>query len=79
VALFREEVAKGMTVAAKEMQHANMDTSVILFTMWTEAIKHFSENSQGNVIFLDGSSDAMQRTMKELISLNLLHSNAVKE
>lgn len=79
VALFREEVAKGMTVAAKEMQHANMDTSVILFTMWTEAIKHFSENSQGNVIFLDGSSDAMQRTMKELISLNLLHNNAVKE
>src|SRR5205085_4739626 len=26
VVLFREEVAKGMTVAAKEMQEANMDT-----------------------------------------------------
>jgi len=73
VALFREEVAKGMTVAAKEMQHANMDTSVILFTMWTEAIKHFSENSKGNVIFLDGSADSMQHTMKEMMSLNLLH------
>jgi len=72
VALFREEVAKGMTVAAKEMQHANMDTSVILFTMWTEAIKHFSENSKGNVIFLDGSADSMQHTMKEMMSLNLL-------
>jgi len=79
VALFREEVAKGMSVAAKEMHQANMDTSVILFTMWTEAIKHFSENSNGNVIFLDGSSDAMQRTMKELISLNLLHTDAVKK
>src|SRR5580698_9207186 len=44
VALFREEVAKGMSVAAKEMQEANMDTSVILFTMWTESIKHFAEN-----------------------------------
>jgi regulator of protease activity HflC (stomatin/prohibitin superfamily) len=73
IALFREEVAKGMSVAAKEMQEANMDTSVILFTMWTEAIKHFSENSQGNVIFLDGSADGMQRTMKEMMSLDQLH------
>ncbi|HEK21963.1 MULTISPECIES: SPFH domain-containing protein [unclassified Mucilaginibacter] len=79
IALFREEVAKGMTVAAKEMQEANMDTSVILFTMWTESIKHFAENSKGNVIFLDGSSDAMQRTMKEMMSLNLLHTDAVKK
>src|SRR3981081_3787456 len=47
VALFREEVAKGMTAAAKEMQGAHMDTSVIMFTMWTESIKHFAENSQG--------------------------------
>src|SRR5471030_3087 len=45
VALFREEVAKGMSVAAKEMKDANMDTSVILFTMWTESIKQFAENS----------------------------------
>jgi regulator of protease activity HflC (stomatin/prohibitin superfamily) len=78
VALFREEVAKGMSVAAKEMQDANMDTSVILFTMWTESIKHFAENSQGNVIFLDGSTDAMQQTMKEMMSLNVLHNEAKK-
>ncbi|UYQ92455.1 SPFH domain-containing protein [Chitinophaga horti] len=72
VALFREEVAKGMTMAAKEMQQANLDTSVILFSMWTEAIKHFSENSKGNVIFLDGSSEGMDHTMKQLMSLNKL-------
>jgi regulator of protease activity HflC (stomatin/prohibitin superfamily) len=72
IALFREEVAKGMSVAAKEMKEADMDTSVILFTMWTEAIKHFSENSKGNVIFLDGSADSMQHTMKEMMSLNVL-------
>ena len=79
VALFREEVAKGMSVAAKEMKDANMDTSVILFTMWTESIKHFAENSQGNVIFLDGSTDAMQQTMKEMMALNLLHNDKVKK
>jgi regulator of protease activity HflC (stomatin/prohibitin superfamily) len=72
VALFREEVAKGMSMAAKEMQQANLDTSVILFSMWTEAIKHFSENSKGNVIFLDGSSEGMDQTMKQLMALNKL-------
>ncbi len=78
IALFREEVAKGMSVAAKEMQDANMDTSVILFTMWTESIKHFSENSKGNVIFLDGSTDGMKRTMQELMSMNLMNTENKK-
>lgn len=72
VALFREEVAKGMTMAAKEMQQANLDTSVILFSMWTEAIKHFAENSKGNVLFLDGSSEGMDHTMKQMMGLNKL-------
>lgn len=75
VALFREEVAKGMTMAAKEMQQANLDTSVILFSMWVEGIKHFSENSKGNVIFLDGSSEGMEKSMKQLMSLNQLMDN----
>ncbi|RYY33290.1 MAG: SPFH domain-containing protein, partial [Sphingobacteriaceae bacterium] len=79
IALFREEVAKGMTVAAKEMQQADMDTSVILFTMWTESIKHFAENSTGNVIFLDGSVDGLHRTMKETMGLNLLGEEKVKK
>lgn len=70
VALFREEVAKGMSQAAKEMHDANMDTSVILFSMWTEALKNFTENGKGNVIFLDGSVDGMQKTLKELMALN---------
>ena len=68
-----------MSAAAKEMQEANMDTSVILFTMWTESIKHFAENSQGNVVFLDGSTDAMQQTLKQMMSLNLLHDLPVKK
>ncbi len=69
VALFREEVAKGMSQAAKEMQQANMDTSVILFTMWTEAIKHFAENGQGNAIFLDGSPDGMEKNFRQLMHI----------
>ncbi len=61
-----------MSQAAKEMQQANLDTSVILFSMWTEAIKNFAEYGKGNVIFLDGSSDGMQRTMKEMMAMNTL-------
>jgi regulator of protease activity HflC (stomatin/prohibitin superfamily) len=79
IALFREEVAKGMTAAAKQMESAHMDTSVILFTMWTESVKHFAEHSQGNVIFLDGSTEGMERTMKEVMALNLLHQDKVKK
>jgi hypothetical protein len=47
--------------------------------MWTESIKHFAENSQGNVIFLDGSTASMERTMKEVMSLNLLQPEKVKK
>ena len=72
VALFREEVAKGMSQAAKEMEQANLDTSVILFSMWTEAIKNFAEYGKGNIIFLDGSSEGMQKTMKEMMAMNNL-------
>jgi regulator of protease activity HflC (stomatin/prohibitin superfamily) len=68
VALFREEVAKGMASAAKEMEHANLDASFILFSMWTESIKHFAENGKGNSIFLDGSVEGMQRTTNQLMA-----------
>jgi regulator of protease activity HflC (stomatin/prohibitin superfamily) len=69
VALFREEVAKGMRLAADEMKHSGMDASVMLFSMWTDAIKHFAENGQGNTIFLDGSTDGMERTLKQMMSI----------
>ncbi len=71
VALFREEVAKGMTAAADQMKQANLDTNVILFSMWTEAIKYFAETSKGNVIFLDGSAEGMDKTMKQIQAMML--------
>jgi len=68
VALFREEVAKGMVQAAKEMETANLNASFILFSMWTDALKHFAETGKGNTIFLDGSPESYQRTMQQLMS-----------
>src|SRR5579871_2391513 len=71
VALFREEVAKGMSEAAEQMKKANLDTNVILFSMWTEALKNFAEVGKGNVIFLDGSAQGMEATMKQIQALML--------
>ena len=70
VALFREEVAKGMSQAAKMMQDQNLDASLILFSMWTEAVKNFAEHGEGNVIFLDGSTEGMQKTMREMMAIS---------
>lgn len=69
IALFREEVAKGMANAAKEMTDADLDASFLLFSMWTEAIKHFGETGKGNVIFLDGSTDGMTKTMNQMMAM----------
>lgn len=78
VALFREEVAKGMQNAAREMQQANLDTSMIMFSMWTEAIKNFAEYGKGNVLFLDGSPDGMQKTMRQMMGMERIMDNDQK-
>jgi prepilin-type processing-associated H-X9-DG protein len=78
IALFRQEVAKGMAGAAKEMSEANLDSSLILFSMWTEAVKNFAQEGKGNVIFLDGSVEGMQKTMKDMMAINQLNQNKKK-
>ena len=78
VALFRQEVAIGMTEAAKEMKTAELDASFLLFSMWTESVKHFAENGKGNVIFLDGSPEGMDKAIKQLMAMNSLENNGDK-
>jgi regulator of protease activity HflC (stomatin/prohibitin superfamily) len=78
VALFRQEVARGMTEAAEQMKQANLDTNVILFSMWTEAIKNFAEFGKGNVIFLDGSAEGMEATMKQIQALMVKQAGTTK-
>ncbi len=78
IALFREEVARGMASAAKEMHDANLDSSLILFSMWTEAVKNFAQEGKGNVIFLDGSVEGMQKTMREMMAINAMDTDIQK-
>ncbi len=72
VALFREEVASGMAQAADRMVGANLDPSFVLFAMWTESIRQVAAEGQGNAIFLDGSVNGMEATMRQLLALDLL-------
>jgi regulator of protease activity HflC (stomatin/prohibitin superfamily) len=78
IALFRQEVAKGMAGAAREMEEANLDASLILFSMWTEAVKNFAQEGKGNVIYLDGSIDGLQKTMKDMMALSQLNHTKPK-
>lgn len=78
VALFREEVAKGMAVAAQQMEDAKLDANLILFSMWTEAVKNFAEHGKGNVIFLDGSTEGMQKTMREMMAISQIDLKSKK-
>jgi regulator of protease activity HflC (stomatin/prohibitin superfamily) len=79
IALFRQEVARGMAGAAKEMEEANLDSSLILFSMWTEAVKNFAQDGKGNVIYLDGSVEGLQKTMKDMMALNMMNQPQTKK
>ena len=73
VALFRAEVARGLAQAARELDDNSVDSSLILFSMWTETIRHMAENGKGNVLFLDGSPEGMQEQMRSLVAMQQLH------
>ena len=72
VALFREEVARGLAQAARELDDQSVDASMILFSMWTETIRHMAENGRGNVLFLDGSPQGMTKQLQDLVALQQL-------
>ncbi|MCU1367602.1 MAG: band 7 protein, partial [Ilumatobacteraceae bacterium] len=73
VALFREEVARGLAQAARETGTGN--SALILFSMWTESIRHVAEHGKGNVMFLDGSPNGMEKQFQDLLALQQLHVN----
>ena len=72
VALFREEVSRGLAQATRELERNDADSSLILFSMWTETIRELAEKGRGNVLFLDGSPDGMTKQMKDLMAMQTL-------
>jgi len=72
VAQFREEMAKGVRDSIEQMREAGLDPSFLMFFMWTEALKDVAEKGRGNVIFLDGSVEGMEKQMQHLLALGRL-------
>ena len=72
VALFREEVARGLAQAARQLDANSVDSSLILFSMWTETIRQMAQDGKGNVLFLDGSPEGMMKQMRDLMAMEQL-------
>ena len=81
VALFREEVSKGLADAAELLRSKDVDQSFILFSIWTESLRHIAEKGKGNVIFFDGSTSGMERQLKEILAFGNLSQfeNKIKD
>jgi prepilin-type processing-associated H-X9-DG protein len=79
VALFREEVSRGLAQAARELVDNNIDSSLILFSMWTEAMRHVAENGRGNILFFDGSPKGMDDQMRDLMALSALQMAGARD
>ena len=69
VRLFRAEVAQGLAEASSQLRAAGVDDGLVWFAMWTETVRQAAETGTGNVIFLDGSAEGMERTMRQMLAM----------
>lgn len=69
VAAFRKAVSEGIAKSAHDLKEEGVDVNVIMFSMWTEAVKNFAEVGKGNVIFLDGSPEGMDNNLKHIMAM----------
>ena len=67
--LFRAEVAQGLAEASSQLRAAGVDDGLVWFAMWTETVRQAAETGTGNVIFLDGSAEGMERTMRQMLAM----------
>jgi regulator of protease activity HflC (stomatin/prohibitin superfamily) len=69
LALFREQVAHGLRQAAEEMRQGQLDSSLLLLTLWVDALKSVAESGKGATLFFDSSLNGLETTMRQLMAL----------
>jgi regulator of protease activity HflC (stomatin/prohibitin superfamily) len=69
LALFREQVAHGLRQAAEEMRQGQLDSSLLLLTLWVDAVKSVAESGKGATVYLDGSINGLEGTLRQLVAL----------
>lgn len=70
VRMFRREVAEGLAQATQVVASSGANENILMFAMWTETIRDAAAQGKGNVIFLDGSVDGMQDSLRKLMAFN---------
>ena len=69
LALFREQIAKGLRQAAEELREGEVDASLLLLSLWSDAIKSVAEADSEKMIFFDASVGGLEHTLKQLVGL----------
>jgi len=66
LALFRRNMAEGMGEAAERLRIAGVDTKLLLFLEYTDALRYVADHSEGKVIFMDNGAGAAQKIVMDL-------------
>ncbi|MFM7566245.1 MAG: SPFH domain-containing protein [Flavobacteriales bacterium] len=55
-----------------KLKEVGLDFSYVAVNQWMEGMKHMATHGEGNVIFMDGSTDGMERTYRQMETLKHL-------
>src|SRR5436190_22854453 len=66
LALFRRNMAEGMGEAAERLRLAGVDTKLLLFLEYTDALRYVADHSEGKVIFMDNGAGAPSKIVMDL-------------
>lgn len=68
-----ELMADTLAHSASKLRDAGLDFSYMAMVQWIDGMKHIAEHSEGNVIFMDGSSDGLEKTMRQMQGLQQIN------
>ena len=71
IAQMRKVIGEAMIENLLKMRTLDLDSSLLMFSIWMESMKHIAEHGEGNVMFFDGSADSMERTLKQMNAVGL--------
>lgn len=64
-----ELMADTLVHSATKLKETGLDFGYMAMVQWIDGMKHIAEHSEGNVIFMDGSSDGLEKTMRQMQGL----------
>ena len=75
IAKMEDILSTSMVEASSKLEKANLSYSLLQFINWTDSMKHIAEHGSGNVIFFDGSTEGLEKTIKQTQALGIVHKN----